>query len=795
MSTSTRTTWLSALAVLLTSVSLLRVYEDAGWLLPVVGAVVAAALGGLLARRLHAPALLQPVFGVLGVGLFAAVLSASQTFAVGLVPTLSTVALLGERVGEGLLDVDQMAPPVPSTPGLVLLALLGAGLVAVVADLLAVGLRRPALAGLPLLTLLVVPSATIEGGVGVLPFACGAAGWLALLMADSGERVGHWGTALRSAGPSRGATRSDDTSLGRVGRRIGVAALGTALVVPALVPGLESSLVDGGGGSGFGGGGSRTTITYNPLTELGGQLRLPEPRAVLRYTTSDPTPDYLRLTTLDRFDDDAGWSSSELSADVRQDAVSRGVPAPLGAGSADVQPLTARILVQDLGGPWLPVPPVPAEIEVDGPWLWDAETQTVFSTRTDLEELDGAYRVESERVVPTVDRLARGGGVPESIRELAEAPEVSDFVRSETARITRDAPTPYGKATALQAYFRDGANGFEYSEDTSVPGVDAPNALERFMRGKQGFCEQYASAMAAMARVAGLPARVAVGFTPGTRDGEVFQVTTSDAHAWPEIWFAGHGWVRFEPTPRTDQVITPVYTVPPAPGSGPGSADPAAPSAAPAAPVEPGDPGASGDNVRQLDDPLAGEQPGTLADDGGLSRSTVLALAGLGLLFAVPAAAGALRRRRRWTDPGPEAAWAQVVEDGVDVGHRWRTADSPRAAAAHLVVARGLSGGTAQALLRVAGAVERARYARPGTVPAPEAAQLRDDASAVRHGLRATASWRWRWTARLAPPSTLQAMEHASGTAVADLLDRLDELVSAAGGRGRRLLRRRPRSA
>jgi hypothetical protein len=140
-------------------------------------------------------------------------------------------------------------------------------------------------------------------------------------------------------------------------------------------------------------------------------------------------------------------------------------------------------------------------------------------------------------------------------------------------------------------------------------------------------------------------------------------------------------------------------------------------------------------------------------------------------------------------------AWAQVVEDSVDVGHPWRPAESPRAAAARLIRERGLGPAPAQALQRLAAVVERTRYARPdGLEPAP--AELRADAEAVRAGLLAAAARRTRATARWAPPSTLRWAAHASGTAMADLLDRVDELVSVSGARVRRVLgRRRPRSA
>src|SRR6266545_4762823 len=67
--------------------------------------------------------------------------------------------------------------------------------------------------------------------------------------------------------------------------------------------------------------------------------------------------------------------------------------------------------------------------------------------------------------------------------------------------------------------------------------------------------------MAAMARVAGIPSRVAVGFTSGVPAGDHWEVGSKDAHAWPELYFPGVGWVRFEPTPRGDgQVDVPSYT-------------------------------------------------------------------------------------------------------------------------------------------------------------------------------------------------------------------------------------------
>jgi hypothetical protein len=779
VSSPTRTTLVAALSVVLTSAALSRVYEDTGWLAAVVGAVLAVAAAGLLARRLRVPAVLQPAVAALVVGGYVTLLYARDTLGLLALPSTETARRISALLGEGLLDVEQQAAPVPTTPGLVLLSVLGVAAVAALVDLLAVALHRPALAGLPLLALLAVPSGTLEGGVGWWAFVLGATGWLLLLMDDSTARVARWGTALRSGAP-RGLL--DDSSLGRVGRRIGVAALGVAVVVPALVPGLEARLLTGGSG---GLGGARTTVTYNPITELGGQLRLPDPRPLLDYRSTDPAPDYLRLTTLDRFDDMSGWSSSELSADLRRDVVSRSIPVPPAVRGARTQSVTTAVRVQDLGGPWLPVPAVPTGVDVPGPWLWDSDSETVFSTRVDLREVQDVYRVTASRVVPDPSTLRREQRVPDDIAPFAVAPEVSPYVTDLTTRLTEGAGTTYDKVAALQAFFRTPANGFVYSEDTDVPGIDAPNALETFLRGRRGFCEQYASAMAAMARVLGVPARVAVGFAPGDRqDDGSYRVTTNDAHAWPEMWFAGAGWVRFEPTPRAEQVTTPDYSVPPEPAEDPALA---APDAADPALPEPDAPGA--DEPTGPDSRLLDEDDGLAAgdtDEGGVSPVRATAVAALLAVLATPALLAAVRRRRLWREPGPQAAWAHVAEDAVDVGHRWRPADSPLTAAARLLDERPMGEEPASALVRLAAAVERSRYARPDAVQPVAAAALRRDVARVRGGLHAGASRRVRWTARLLPASAMRWAGSAVTKAVADGLDRVDELTSAAAAQVRR---------
>ncbi len=109
------------------------------------------------------------------------------------------------------------------------------------------------------------------------------------------------------------------------------------------------------------------------------------------------------------------------------------------------------------------------------------------------------------------------------------------------------ARTPYDAARRIQTFLRSAP--FRYSLD--VPADQSQNALVDFLfNTRAGFCQQFAAAFAVLAREVSLPTRVAVGFTEGYRDAQgVYHVKDADAHAWPEVWFDGIGWVAFEPTP------------------------------------------------------------------------------------------------------------------------------------------------------------------------------------------------------------------------------------------------------
>ncbi|HET9102245.1 MAG TPA: transglutaminase-like domain-containing protein [Solirubrobacteraceae bacterium] len=112
-------------------------------------------------------------------------------------------------------------------------------------------------------------------------------------------------------------------------------------------------------------------------------------------------------------------------------------------------------------------------------------------------------------------------------------------------RLAAGARTPYAYVRTVLRYLH---TGFSYTEN---PPLRADPLAAFLLRDHAGYCQQFSGAMALLLRMGGVPARVATGFTSGSRQGRggPFVVTDVDAHAWVEVWFARYGWVRFDPTP------------------------------------------------------------------------------------------------------------------------------------------------------------------------------------------------------------------------------------------------------
>ncbi|MBN2119313.1 MAG: transglutaminase domain-containing protein [Anaerolineales bacterium] len=158
------------------------------------------------------------------------------------------------------------------------------------------------------------------------------------------------------------------------------------------------------------------------------------------------------------------------------------------------------------------------------------------------------YQVDATLVSPNRQQLQDAGtDYPEWVaqRYLELPKDFSPRIQKLTTWITRDAVTPYEKALTITSYLRE---NIQYAE--TIP--EAPRNTDKLewilFDYKQAYCVYYASAEVLMLRSVGVPARLAVGFTQGEGGGNRYTVRRKNAHAWPEVYFPGIGWVEFEPT-------------------------------------------------------------------------------------------------------------------------------------------------------------------------------------------------------------------------------------------------------
>ncbi len=168
------------------------------------------------------------------------------------------------------------------------------------------------------------------------------------------------------------------------------------------------------------------------------------------------------------------------------------------------------------------------------------------------------YRIRAAVLNPTIRELrATPAEYPAWVQEryLALPEELSEKLRRLASEITVNEPTPYDKAVAITNYLRSEMK-YDLTISPPPPGIDP---VEWFLfTWKSGFCNYYASSEVLLLRAVGIPARMVVGYAPGTYqpDGS-YKVSAQDAHAWPEVYFAGLGWIEFEPTASLDVIFRP----------------------------------------------------------------------------------------------------------------------------------------------------------------------------------------------------------------------------------------------
>ncbi len=755
--------WLATVA---TSLSLFPALAEKRYFL--IGAALSAlvALLGMAGRQLHVPTLVVLSVQVLVVGDILLTTYGGHTWR-GLVPTSATFSSVRDVLSAGMDVANRYAAPVPHSPGLMLMTVGFIAFVAIAVDQLIAGLGRPPLAGLALLALYAVPVAALPDGVPAWCFVPGAAAYLALLMVAEHERLAHWGRHVATSSVRNHVDTIDTSALSSTGRRISALAITTAVIAPLLVPGFSRTLFHGESGIGNGTG----TLSFNdPMVSLAESLHRKEALDLI-HVSSEREPTYLRLAVLDQPGANA-WRSSGIDIDSTL-PTNVLLPPPTGLSSdVDTTPASLSLsLSPDFPGnsPWLPVPFDLTSINVtmrDGGFPEDfayvPRDQTVTGRTTGAVSRLAGYTAAYKVVSPTQLQLEGAPAPPANmVQAYARVPVgVPDVVARVARDVTLGAADDYQRALDLQSFFRD-SSSFSYDLDAAYG--YGYRAMARFLTARRGYCQHFAATMAMMARELGIPSRVVVGFLdPSAHDSKGdFVFTSHDAHAWPELFFSGVGWVRFEPTPGNGAQIPGYTRIVPVRRINPTPTTPTTTDAG-------GGPGKLPDEQPTSTKPTAaGANAGGGGGSGGVPPLGWLVVVVLGAAALAPAAVRvALRRSRlaRAIDGGAscEYAWLELRDRVVDLRLPWSGALTPRARQRFVEPLLGGDPDGVAALDRLSMTVERARYAGS---PVPDA-DPRGDAREVMAAITRQLDRGQRLKAFLWPASLLPSLRTSWGQLV-----------------------------
>lgn len=720
-----------ALAALSATVALVfgAVFASGAYVGPLLGAALLPHAIGWITRRWTRS-------GARGVAIAAVGLAVYTAGLVG-APGPDTVSRLIDRLQSGWTVVQHSTVPIAATDGTVLLAVLVVWLVASVTDTLAFRHRMTIGALAPgLMTVIVVRSFSTRGWVpSTVGFGVAAVAFLALqhqvLLGQNRTPVGQ-------------STGGYVPRLLATAFLAGVAAVAIGAAVAPALPGGDHPIIRDlapGGGVSY-------STTKPPLVNVGDSLQRGARFEVFTVQASQPA--YWRQTALDTYSDSDGgaWTLAASGSGVGQ-----GLSGPVPAGA-----LHQAYRIGPLGERWMPAAFEPVAVSRSDT-LVVRDSSTLVASPKSVNGL--TYTVDSrlsEAPATPAQRAATAAAVPTSLRrDVAVPASVPADVRAQAQQIVRGLSNPYDEAAALRSFFRNGS--FVY--DQNVVLGDSEGAMSRFLAQRRGFCVQFAATYAVMARLVGIPARVAVGFTPGTPDANgTYHVTNYDAHAWPEVWLAGLGWTdQFDPTPGGSQPGTSHLPGEPPNVSAPTSRPTPVPTTVPATPATSGAPNGSGTGGAGSPPAAPGRgatvtrspRGGGISALGGILLVAALVIAGVIVTAAVVVARKRRRRTRRQSGSDPGAliagAWAEVLDELRGAGLGWPVSLTP------LELASGLRGWVdpkiEPPMASLAGRYTAVRYG-DAAPPSGAAEAAWRDADAVVRALEASVDLRTRWRAQFA---------------------------------------------
>ncbi len=622
-----------------------------GWI-AAGGGVLVGALVAALATRFRWGLLLTAAATLVAYLVFGAALAIPRTAIAGIVPTLDSLQRLALLLVQSWRDLLTVTTPADRFTGPAVVPYLAGLVLAVIATSIALRTRRPLWAYAPAVALLVI---AVAWGTAT-PFA---PGWLiaGLLAAAVAYAAWHRHVANATGAGELITPNTRRAVLPVIAGVLAVGLLGAGAVVaaPVLATGERQVLRD----------------LVDPPLDLKAYA---SPLTSYRYWEVDqkeetlftvaglPKDARLRIATLDMFDGNvynvAQASASYVRAGDRIDGEATGTPVELEVG------------VEDYKGIWLPGAGAWRGIEFTGANANSQADSLYHSTSTngalttagiapgDRFRMVGDLPAEPDRRTltdarPAPDRLPRSTEVPAVVSELAE-------------EYAGDAETPLEQLTRLESrlqdgFYSDGSDGKSRAGHTAeriATMLSAPQLI--------GDDEQYAVAMALMARELGHPARVVMGFYPDPKapvPTGAWQVKGTEAHVWVEVDFGDRGWVTFNPTPDRDRIPNTEVPQP-------------QPQPRPQVPPPPQPPPPDADDEAEF---LATDQPTDTPPDFTwllTALRIVGTVVGIGAIVAAPFLLILLAKRRRRTrrrtaaDPADRVsgAWDEFVDSVIDFG-------------------------------------------------------------------------------------------------------------------------------
>jgi len=644
--------------------------------------------------------------------------------------------------------------PVPELPGLVLAVAWASGAAGLVAELISSKRRVPAVFALmPALGLYLFASALGTGGWRVLGLAsiAGTACWFLVATVRDRERAQGVLTAWPDSGFSLGS-RAASHRAGAVVLRMAVLAAVAAAVIGLNLPGARSVALVAWHGRGGAVGETATTgipggtlpqgIQISTLVQVA-QQEVDDPSVVL-FTVHSSTPTREMVAGLDYFNG-SSWTattsgpstpvrsfSPPLSADESQ-------PPPATPDGPGHEQLVQVFDVARLAGYDIPAWGDPFAVVGAGEVRRDGPDGSIVSD-TPLQQ-GSKYAVDSIVADPSPAELEADSPDTSDLRDLQlPRPVPSRLVRLAN-NLVLGASTAYQKALDLDAYLTSPRFHYHLPQWTKsglvTPSPGYGGLVSFLFRSRAGYCQQFATAFAVLARIDGLPTRIAVGFLPGVSVGhDEWQVDGTDTHAWPQVQFENYGWIDFEPTPGATvegssapvvSTTTTTTTVPSTVTTTLGSAHNHQP------------PPTGG-----VTKPKVGRHAGRARRSSGSLAAWLLVL-----LVAMLAWAGGvpmwrwlrLRRSRRESRAGILAAWGEALRTLGLAGIRRRRAETYLELASRVTSAGVLSDEAELALRNLARLATTASYAAslPSDVGTREA--MSDSKTVVRSARRRVARW------------------------------------------------------